>query len=305
MAKQINQYTKTRLSGTVQDDDLLDMDSTEDSGSSFESAKMTVLNLVTYLSSAVKTLYTSDGALGSDRLVTSLTFFTKFLGGDVIVEMEGETVNYGFLVNQLGGGEFGRFGFDQANSSGVLLLNDLSGQFFSANQGVVNSRDGYYIDNKLFAEDVASRFQVGGGQSELRFVPSSHIRSQVLMWIPRIRSLGSADTHIQLDTTVLNFNAASTGSNTTFQFDTSGLLADSRELLKISNNGSELMMILGSGNVGFGSILPTERVHIEGRQFLGNQTAPPTPTGGGTLYVEGGSLKYIGSSGTITTLGVA
>jgi len=38
--------------------------------------------------------------------------------------------------------------------------------------------------------------------------------------------------------------------------------------------------------------------------WLGNQgAAPGTPTGGGLLYVEAGSLKYKGSSGTITVLG--
>lgn len=57
--------------------------------------------------------------------------------------------------------------------------------------------------------------------------------------------------------------------------------------------------------VGFGVAAPLEKVHINGRQFLTNQTAPGTPTGGGIVYVEAGALKYIGSSGTITTLGVA
>ena len=39
---------------------------------------------------------------------------------------------------------------------------------------------------------------------------------------------------------------------------------------------------------------------------IGNGTAPSgTPTGGGILYVESGALKYKGSSGTVTTLGVA
>ncbi len=38
--------------------------------------------------------------------------------------------------------------------------------------------------------------------------------------------------------------------------------------------------------------------------FISNTSSvPATPTGGGVLYVEGGSLKYKGSSGTITTLG--
>lgn len=40
--------------------------------------------------------------------------------------------------------------------------------------------------------------------------------------------------------------------------------------------------------------------------FIANGTAPSgTPSGGGILYVESGALKYKGSSGTITTLGVA
>jgi hypothetical protein len=61
----------------------------------------------------------------------------------------------------------------------------------------------------------------------------------------------------------------------------------------------------GSGNVSIGTTTATEKLTLDGRQFLSNQTAPSTPTGGGIIYVESGALKYIGSSGTITTLGVA
>lgn len=40
--------------------------------------------------------------------------------------------------------------------------------------------------------------------------------------------------------------------------------------------------------------------------FLGNQASPPsTPTGGGILYAENGALKWIGSSGNITTVAPA
>jgi len=61
----------------------------------------------------------------------------------------------------------------------------------------------------------------------------------------------------------------------------------------------------GTGNVGIGTNTPSEKLTLDGRQFLSNQTAPGTPTGGGIIYVESGALKYIGSGGTITTLGVA
>mgnify|MGYP003624583257 CR=1 FL=1 len=60
-----------------------------------------------------------------------------------------------------------------------------------------------------------------------------------------------------------------------------------------------------SGNFGIGTATPSEKLDVNGRTFMANITAPATPTGGGTMYVEAGALKYIGSSGTITTLGVA
>lgn len=41
------------------------------------------------------------------------------------------------------------------------------------------------------------------------------------------------------------------------------------------------------------------------RMFVANGAAPATPTGGGVLFVEGGALKFIGSSGTVTTVAPA
>ena len=56
MSKQINQYTKTRTSGTIQNDDYMDLDSTEDAGSTFESAKLKVSEFLTYIVSNIKTI---------------------------------------------------------------------------------------------------------------------------------------------------------------------------------------------------------------------------------------------------------
>ena len=71
------------------------------------------------------------------------------------------------------------------------------------------------------------------------------------------------------------------------------------------SGGAENNYINGGGNFGVGITTPTVKLHVNGRTFLTNQSAPSTPTGGGIIYVEAGALKYIGSSGTITTLGVA
>ena len=66
---------------------------------------------------------------------------------------------------------------------------------------------------------------------------------------------------------------------------------------------SILVMDMGTGNIGIGTTDYGSGVRVIG---LVNGTAPSgTPTGGGVLYVESGALKYKGSSGTITTLGVA
>lgn len=54
------------------------------------------------------------------------------------------------------------------------------------------------------------------------------------------------------------------------------------------------------------SITASMEALVGGGVFLKNVGAvPPTRSGGGSLYVENGSLKFKGSSGTVTILGLA
>ena len=71
--------------------------------------------------------------------------------------------------------------------------------------------------------------------------------------------------------------------------------------IRLSPNTTERMRIDSSGNVGIGtSTFGTSAATVIG---IANGTAPTTsPAGMGQLYVEGGALKYRGSSGTVTTI---
>lgn len=67
---------------------------------------------------------------------------------------------------------------------------------------------------------------------------------------------------------------------------------------------SEKLRILANGNLGFN--LNSYGGGVKVISIANATTAPSTnPTGGGVLYCDAGALKYRGSSGTVTTLGVA
>jgi hypothetical protein len=70
---------------------------------------------------------------------------------------------------------------------------------------------------------------------------------------------------------------------------------------------TQAMSLTSGGDLWLGATSTSvyEKFVLNGRVYLTNQSAPGTPTGGGVLYVEGGALKYKGSSGTVTTLAAA
>ena len=74
-----------------------------------------------------------------------------------------------------------------------------------------------------------------------------------------------------------------------------------------STSGNAFLAVaLGAGAGGsFANYGSGPAVAAYGYLFIGNGSAPATPTDGGVLYVEGGALKYKGSGGTVTVLGPA
>jgi hypothetical protein len=70
---------------------------------------------------------------------------------------------------------------------------------------------------------------------------------------------------------------------------------------RASSTTTDLVTISDAGNVGIGGASFGSGTVV---MFIANATAVPStnPSGGGVLYVEGGALKYRGSSGTVTTI---
>jgi hypothetical protein len=80
---------------------------------------------------------------------------------------------------------------------------------------------------------------------------------------------------------------------------------DSRLYIDISNTAAPLIYgEFDDRNLGINTV---DMASGEGVIAIANASVVPsgTPTAGGVLYVESGALKYKGSSGTVTTLGVA
>lgn len=98
------------------------------------------------------------------------------------------------------------------------------------------------------------------------------------------------------------------------------LIADDTSTMKLmqwrqsnaSDYGFDFGLEFASGDLVMYSIAAGVRTiitrwsRVNAGFFIANTgSVPGTPTGGGVLYVQSGALKYKGSSGTVTTLGVA
>jgi hypothetical protein len=73
--------------------------------------------------------------------------FTKWSGGDVVVEMDNLIDDYGFVVEDSSSVEKVRLGFDQGTSSALLELKSLTGTFLEANNDELKiNGDVVYVD---------------------------------------------------------------------------------------------------------------------------------------------------------------
>jgi len=136
MGKQINQYTKTRTAATIQGDDLLGPDSTEDTGTTFESAKMKVSELLAYINANVNNLYNADGSLTGSRNVTLDNHTLSFIQGKIRFKSTGGDIP--FSLDNSSGVERVKLEYGTTLDSGSLTLSNTAGDFFSASDGFVS-----------------------------------------------------------------------------------------------------------------------------------------------------------------------
>ena len=123
----------------------------------------------------------------------------------------------------------------------------------------------------------------------------------------------SPKSRLHVNSATSNSTYSTTGNNnggTQIGVDAAGLSvvsAFSTNPIRFGNNSgatfAETMRLDSSGNLLLGGTATPGA----GVMYIANATTVPAsnPSGGGVLYVEGGALKYRGSSGTVTTLGPA
>jgi hypothetical protein len=77
---------------------------------------------------------------------------------------------------------------------------------------------------------------------------------------------------------------------------------------QINGNGVQLNDSAPAGQPGINFTSPNNRITVNAPAgfYIANSTGTPSvPSGGGVLFTQLGALKYIGSSGTVTTIAVA
>ncbi len=273
MALKISDYpAKT----TIHLEDLLDFSNTEDSGLTYnESQKVTVQELLTYIngSGSIDNIYTANGTLLADRQVTSNTFYTRFIGGDVQVVMNDEITDYAFTVGDVSATERGRLGYDQATASGLLTLSsNADGSWFNAVDGQVG----------IGTTTPSEKLEVNGNANiYTTLTPTSTAN-------PDFINLGGTYSNVEGDN--LKLILADLGGLTAgLGYYSDGMFyksANSNQRHSWFQGSASKVMEIAGGNLGIGTgaTTPISRLHLK------------TPAGTGAfsgLYVENGTPSFI------------
>lgn len=269
---------------------------------------------------------TSAWSLG-DGATASIDKNAVTIGASASTTGSGRSIAIGKSATAIAAGSTSNISIGyEANASGtgannIISIGDQCGSTitdFDTGQGILI---GYLAGNQSATDFVGTQTIAIGDQTDASGVQAALLGSQAEAtadWAIAIGRLakGTAAASIAIglkseSTATRAYVIGSSPNNPTINSVADSLAIGFNETIVSGNNvrfrfsKSADSYLNGSGNVGIGTNTPSEKLTLDGRQFLSNQTAPGTPTAGGIIYVESGALKYIGSSGTITTLGVA
>lgn len=139
--EKIHEYLNQRTNLNLLGSEFFDVDATDDLGVSWFSAKVLLIDLLTWLNENGLNIYYSDGTLQGDRTITANTHFTRWMGGDVMIVHVDPANEYGFIINDADYFERARLGLNQESNSGKLELRNGTGEFLNAVNNIV--RIGY------------------------------------------------------------------------------------------------------------------------------------------------------------------
>lgn len=196
-------------------------------------------------------------------------------------------------------------------------ISDTDGQFLvddtSAQKLVVINEAGADVDFRVEGDDNVNLITTEASTNKVAIGGAIDSANEIALYGDVIIK----DSELLASLTVENTGASSGAiiyvkapGNASIRFidtDTQGGTDDG--IFQITMGGGKLLMeSLDDNSQPLTHVLtlsPNGAIATGGAVTISNTSAPGTPTGGGTLYVESGALKYKGSSGTITTLGVA
>jgi len=277
MGKQINQYTKTRIKTSTQSDDLMDLDSTEDSGVTFESAKMKVSEFIGYILEQIPplSLYVIDGTISANRTVTALGRFTKWVGGNVTIKMADDINDYGFTVENNLGAEKAEMGYDQSTSSGFLKIdnNDLyvNNRFVGIGTGTATGTENLNVVGRTIIDNSAEtaistvlNLKSGSSSNSSFIIDCSGASGTVFRvtsggWMHtagnKLTLLNSGnDVYIQNRTAngkiVYRINNGGSATRDVLQMDANATAGETRLLLYDIDKGSSVRVSIGTENSG-------------------------------------------------------
>lgn len=177
--EKISGYTADATSDPIKVDDYLDFSNSPDFGATWNlSKKIKVSEFTTYLKTVIDTLYSADGTVLTGRTVSitdTLTFGTSLFQIDetddkinigfglLLADKTNGTINVkGAIDNNV---RFTLRGIGSDDTTKALLVESQVSEVFSARDGgLVNSRDGYWLDETLFVHATGATTNTFVGQ---------------------------------------------------------------------------------------------------------------------------------------------